>query len=107
MNIKSANSGKILSRGWKSIVDDYAISGGWTYNGELLIVCDAVGGIYVFNGKSGEKIWASKEVHVGGILSSSIHPSKDIFLTGGQDGKVLIWDIYQKKKKLLTLVIPG
>lgn len=103
MNIKSANSGKILSRGWKSIVDDYAISGGWTYNGELLIVCDAVGGIYVFNGKSGEKIWASKEVHVGGILSSSMHPSKDIFLTGGQDGKVLIWDIYQKKKKIINV----
>ena len=36
------------------------------------IICDAAGGIYVFDGKSGEVIWSQGQVHEGGILSAAI-----------------------------------
>ena len=52
MSIMDIQPGKILSSGWNYFVDDYAITGGWTYNGEALIICDVAGGIYVFNGNS-------------------------------------------------------
>ena len=89
----------VLRSGWKYIVDDYAISGGWSFNGEALIICDATGGVYVFNGKSGEIIWSQSNVHEGGILSTAIHPLNNKFLTGGQDGRVIIWNTYQKKNE--------
>ena len=74
-NTTSENSQKWLER----LCKDYAISGGWNYNGEVLIICDAAGGIYVFDGKSGEVIWSQGQVHEGGILSAAIHPLTDRF----------------------------
>ena len=44
----------ILRRGWSASVDDYAISGGWSLGGETLMVADASGGIFAFDGKSGD-----------------------------------------------------
>ncbi len=99
MSIMDIQPGKILSSGWNYFVDDYAITGGWTYNGEALIICDVAGGIYVFNGKYGEVIWSQKLVHDGGILSSAIHPVTNKFATGGQDGKIFIWNTYEKKRE--------
>ena len=61
---------KILRSGWKAYVNDYAISGGWNFNGEALIICDAAGGIYVFDGTSGKMKWSQGQVHEGGILST-------------------------------------
>ena len=89
---------KILRNGWNTFVNDYAISGGWSFNGEALIICDAAGGVYIFDGTSGEIIWSQEQVHKGGILSAAIHPVNDRFVTGGQDGKIIIWSTYQKKK---------
>ena len=55
--------------------------------------------MYIFDGTSGEVIWSQEQVHEGGILSSAIHPVNDRFVTGGQDGKIIIWSTYQKKKR--------
>ena len=44
----------ILRRDWSASVDDYAISGGWSLGGEVLMVADASGGIFAFDDKSGE-----------------------------------------------------
>ena len=90
---------EISQSGWNAYVNDYAISGGWNYNGEVLIICDAAGGIYVFDGKSGEVIWSQGQVHEGGILSAAIHPLTDRFATGGQDGKIIIWNTCQKNRE--------
>ena len=57
------------------------------------------GGIYVFDGTSGEMKWSQGQVHEGGILSTAIHPLIDRFATGGQDGKIIIWNTQQKKGK--------
>ena len=48
MSIMETQPQKILRSGWKAYVNDYAISGGWNFNGEALIICEAAGGIYVF-----------------------------------------------------------
>tara|TARA_Y100001968_G_scaffold139835_1_gene127961 strand:- start:696 stop:1775 length:1080 start_codon:yes stop_codon:yes gene_type:complete len=82
----------MLHEGWSNEVDDYAIVCGWALSGEAFVVGDAAGGIYAFEGKSGSTLWQRKEVHEGGLLSMSIHPDGNVFATGGQDGRVLIWN---------------
>ncbi len=48
----------VLRPGWSASVEDYAIAGGWTRNGEALVVGDVAGGVYAFEGKSGASAWA-------------------------------------------------
>ena len=74
----------ILRRGWTASVDDYAISGGWSLGGEALIVADASGGIFAFDGKSGDVLWSQKEVHEGSGLATSIHPSGNKLATAAR-----------------------
>ena len=80
-----------LRPGWSAEVGDYAIAGGWTARGETLVVADAAGGVYAFDGTSGATIWAQPGVHHGGVLSVAIHPREPAFATAGQDGRVLVW----------------
>lgn len=82
----------VLQRGWSAAVGDYAIAGGWCLAGEALVVGDAEGSVYTFDGESGAPAWAQPSVHDGGVLSMSIHPGGRAFATAGQDGRVLIWD---------------
>ena len=81
----------VLRRGWSAGVGDYAIAGGWILRGEALVVGDAAGGVYAFDGKSGAAIWTQRGVHEGGALTVAIHPNLPAFATAGQDGRVLIW----------------
>ncbi len=82
----------VFSRGWSAVVGDYAIAGGWIRRGEALVVGDAEGSVYAFDGESGATAWQRPGVHDGGVLSMAIHPSGSAFATAGQDGRVLIWD---------------
>ena len=82
-----------LRRGWSAAVGDYAIAGGWSLRGEALIVGDAAGGVYAFDGKSGATAWERRGVHEGGVLAVAIHPSGTAFATAGQDSRVLIWSV--------------
>ena len=81
----------VLRRGWSARVDDYAIAGGWTARGEVLVVGDAAGGVYAFDGRSGKTNWAQRGVHEGGVLALAVHPNRPAFATAGQDGRVLVW----------------
>ena len=81
-----------LRPGWTAGVADYAIAGGWTVRGEALVVGDAAGGVYAFDGRSGATTWAQPGVHRGGVLAVAVHPSKPAFATAGQDGRVLVWN---------------
>ena len=81
----------VLRRGWSAAVGDYAIAGGWSLRGETLMVGDAAGGVYAFDGKSGATAWARRGVHEGGVLAVAVHPSGTAFATAGQDRRVLIW----------------
>ncbi len=89
LNADSPNG--VLIRGWSAAVGDYAIAGGWSLRGEALVVGDAEGSIYAFDGESGATAWARRGVHDGGVLSVAIHPSGSAFATAGQDGRALIW----------------
>ena len=89
----------VLRRGWSAAVDDYAIAGGWTHRGEALVVADAAGGVYAFDGKSGKSAWARHRAHDGGVLAMAIHPSGTTFATAGQDGRVLLWDVDEGRAK--------
>ena len=83
--------GGVLRPGWSASVDDYAIAGGWTAHGEALVVGDAAGGVYAFDGRSGKTIWAQRGVHEGGVLALAVNPNRPAFATAGQDGRVLVW----------------
>ena len=82
----------VLRRGYSAEVGDYAIAGGWSLDGEALIVGDAEGSIYAFDAKSGATPWSRRGVHEGGLLSLSVHPSGAAFATAGQDSRALIWN---------------
>ena len=83
----------VLRPGWSAMVGDYAIAGGWSRGGEALVVADAAGGVYAFDGKSGASVWAQQGTHDGGVLSMAVHPSGTTFATAGQDGRVLVWGV--------------
>ena len=89
----------VLRRGWSAAVGDYAIAGGWTQHGEALVVGDAAGGVYAFDGKSGAIAWARQEAHDGGVLAMALHPSGAAFATAGQDGRVLVWGVAEGQAK--------
>ncbi len=92
MSDLNADSPKgVLRRGWSAEVGDYAIAGGWSLRGEALMVGDAAGGVYAFDGKSGATAWERRGIHDGGVLAVAIHPSGTAFATAGQDSRVLIW----------------
>ena len=83
----------IIRQGWSASVGDYAIDGGWTLRGEALVIGDAAGSVYAFDGRSGATRWASHEVHEGGVLAVAIHPGGTAIATAGQDGRVLFWSV--------------
>ena len=92
--------GGVLRPGWSARVGDYAIAGGWTLRGEALVVGDAAGGVYAFEGRSGATIWAKPGVHEGGVLAVAIHPNRPAFATTGQDGRVLVWNATEGRVSL-------
>ena len=83
----------VLRRGWSATVGDYAIAGGWTQGGEALVVGDAAGGVYAFDGKSGAtRSGRSPTVHDGGVLAwRCIRAKRPCLRRSGQDGRVLVW----------------
>ena len=97
----------VLRGGWSAAVADYAMAGGWTPRGEALVVGDAAGGVYVFDGKSGKAIWTQRGVHEGGVLAVSIHPDQPVFATAGQDGRVLVWSVAEGRVILAVDVGSG
>ena len=88
-DLNAAGPTGVLRRGWSAAVGDYAIAGGWTSRGEALVVGDAAGGVYAFDGKSGVSAWARQGAHDGGVLALAVHPGGTAVATAGQDGESL------------------
>ncbi len=84
-----------IKNGWSGLVNDYAIACKWALDGKALLVSDAAGGIYAFNGRSGTVLWRREDNHSGNLLAMSVHPDGNFFATAGQDGIVLLWNIQE------------
>ncbi|MEM1348421.1 MAG: hypothetical protein AAGI01_07705 [Myxococcota bacterium] len=82
----------VLLHAWSATVGEYAIAGRWLRGADLLVVGDAAGGVYGFDGASGELLWFQPEAHAGGLLAMAAHPNGATLATTGQDGRVLLWD---------------
>ena len=82
----------VLREGWSANVGDYAMAGGWACKGTVLVVGDAAGGVYAFEGTSGETRWQHPGIHDGGMLAMAVHPAGELVATSGQDGRILIWN---------------
>ena len=81
----------VLRSGWQSSVDDYAIAGGWTSDGDLLLVGDAAGSVQALGGRDGRCRWKSDQAHEGGVMDAGMNPVSDTFATAGQDGRIILW----------------
>jgi len=90
--LRTEKAGGVLRRGWSASVEDYAIAGVWASEGEAFVVCDAAGGVFAFEGRSGAELWAHRGIHEGGVLSMAIHPDSTVVTTAGQDGRILFWN---------------
>ncbi len=106
-DLNAASPTGVLRPGWCAAVGDYAIAGGWTLRGEALVVGDAAGGVYAFDGKSGAALWAQHGVHDGGVLAVAIHPNRPAFATAGQDGRVRIWGVAEGQARQVIDVGSG
>lgn len=81
----------MLHEGWIAQVGDYALTCGWLFNGNALLVEDVSGGLYSFDGSTVAINWQAKELHQEGLLAMTIHPYQNLFATVGQDGCLQIW----------------
>lgn len=95
----------ILKKGWSATVEDYAIAGEWACRGDVFVVGDAAGGVFGLNGKSGEILWSQSDAHKDGFLCMAVNPTGTIVATGGQDGRIVIWD--SKKGEVIHSIEVG
>lgn len=96
-NLNVEHAAGVLQPGWRSVIGDYAIAGCWLNQGAEFVVADSAGDIYMFDGMSGERIWAPQRVHADGILALAGHPNGKTFATAGQDGRAIIWCSSQRQ----------
>ena len=78
----------VLRSGWSAAVEDYVIAGAWCCAGQVLVVADAAGSIFGFDGRSGRTLWTHREAHPGGILAMAVHPDGMSVTTSGQNGQI-------------------
>lgn len=101
-NLNQQEPKGLLRTGWSSIVEDYVLVGSWSSDGKILIVGDATGGLYAFEGTSGRLLWEKHGLHNRGILSLVVYPNGQRLVTGGQDGCLSVRNI-QDGKEILSI----
>ena len=103
-NIEPFSPTGMLHEGWSALVNDYALFCGWALKGEILIVGDASGTLFGFDGCSGNILWKIENAHSGGLLAMSINHNGELFATSGQDGCVRFWNSKDGKElKVINL----
>ncbi|MBO6563832.1 MAG: PQQ-binding-like beta-propeller repeat protein [Pseudomonadales bacterium] len=89
-DLKSLGPQGVLRDGWTATADEFAFECGWAMNAKALLVGDVAGGVYAFEGTSGNVRWTLNGLHEGGMLAMSIHPEGKVFATSGQDGRLTL-----------------
>ena len=88
----------VLRAGWSAAVDDYALVGGWSAQGQVFAVGDVSGGLKGLEGTSGKTLWSHTQTHEGGMLAAEVSPSRHQIVTSGQDGRLVVWNLSDGKR---------
>ncbi|HTF68447.1 MAG TPA: hypothetical protein VK638_37790 [Edaphobacter sp.] len=83
--------GNLLPESWRAILDEAAVSVGWSATGRSMAAASASGAVFLFEAGNGRhlKRW---DAHRFSATVIAWHPHEDLLATAGQDGKVSIWN---------------
>lgn len=76
----------------QDVLDEYIIDLDWSPSGDYLAVITASGQIALKNMKS-NGFWNELGRHKHGANSMQWHPDDALLASGGQDGKLILWDV--------------
>lgn len=79
-----------LEKHWAATLDDYTIDLAWSGDGALLAAASAAGTVAVFSAENGGRI-RTWQAHDSGANCLGFAPGPRL-ASGGQDGKVKLWD---------------
>lgn len=73
-------------------LDEYIIDLDWSPGGDFLAAITGSGQVALANMKS-DDIWSELGRHKHGVNSMQWHPREALLASGGQDGKLTVWDV--------------
>jgi len=79
-----------LIPGWETSLGDYVTALAWTPRGARLLAASADGGISVLEPEQGQVSTIGE--HPRGALCVSVRADGEMYASGGQDGKLALWD---------------
>ncbi len=79
-----------LTKHWAAQLDDYVIDLGWSADGTMLAAASSSGPLSLFAASDGAR--RDLPGHEDGSNCLSWHPSRPLLASGGQDGKIRLWD---------------
>lgn len=83
--------GRLLPARWRRGFGDHVIALRWTHDGRSALA-GLVGGGLVMLSRDGDERWR-RDGHGFGLSSLACHPSSTQAVTGGQDGRVRVWNL--------------
>ena len=76
----------------QNILDEYIIDLAWSPNADYLAAITGNGQVALVNMKA-DGLWSELGRHRYGVNSMKWHPRESLLASGGQDGKLTVWDI--------------
>ena len=76
---------------WRTQLKDYITGLSWSKDAQWLCASSAAGEICVINTKT-TQTYNRPEAHASGIICLAHSPQENKFISGGQDGKIRLWD---------------
>lgn len=76
----------------QNILDDYIVDLNWSPCGNHLAAITGSGQVTLTNLKT-DSFWNEIGRHKHGVNSMQWHPSEPLLASGGQDGRLIVWDI--------------
>lgn len=77
---------------WKTSMDDYIISIGWSFNDNYMVAASSSGKVSVFNAAN-QSVKSTINAHRGALMNLALSPSENLAITTGQDGAARLWNI--------------